>query len=372
MRENAMTGIIFSNMHDERLGALTSGRTFASVPFGGRYRLVDFTLSNMSNFGMEQIGIITKHNYRSLVNHIGSGRAWDMNRKHGGIRVISPYGRVEHGVYHDRLEALYGARDFLSAQSAKYVMLSDCNTVSNLDISDMLSQHIKNGADITMAYKRMPLREDERQSACTLILDDDGFMRNYFHNPAGNAEYDVDLKIWIMEKGLLEKLIDDGQSKGYTSFSRQVLRDHFDRLNIFGYEAKGFVYKIMSFEGYYKANMALLSGGLNELFCEKRPVCTKVYDDSPVIYGKNSEVTDSLVADGCEIYGKVKRSIIFRNVIVEEGAEITDSIIMPNSCICTGASLYSVVTDKDVTVRGGRMLSGDNDYPLYIKKGRTV
>ncbi len=373
MRENAMTGIVFSNMHDECLCDLTAGRTFASVPFGSRYRLVDFTLSNMANCGIDRIGVITKHNYRSLMEHIGSGKAWDLNRKNGGIRIISPYGQVQHGVYHDRLEALYGARDFLTRQNARYVVLSDCNTVVNLNLSAMLRQHLKSDADITIAVKRLTLRREEACHTMAFEIDKVGRITGVHYHPRRGGEYETDLNIWILSRELLLKIMDEGQSRGYRSLGADVLRENLENLRVMSYRVPGFVRKIMSFEGYFEANMALLQAEhRHDLFHPDHPIYTKIFDTPPTLYAESARAVDSLVADGCDIRGRVERCIVFRNVTVEEGAAVQDCILLPDSRICAGARMRFSVADREVTVRSGHGLSGDSNYPIYLKKGRIL
>ena len=176
-------GIIFANMHENVVPELTRQRTMGSVMFGARYRLIDFTLSNMANSGVDEVGIITKSNYQSLLDHLGSGREWDMARKNGGLHLLPPFSNLTSGMYRGRLEALYGISDFIKCSDADYVIMSDCDVVTSLDYNKVFDAHIKSGADITAVYSTANLDLEAAEHSNILGIDETGRVNNVLIDP---------------------------------------------------------------------------------------------------------------------------------------------------------------------------------------------
>ena len=372
MKKNTL-GIVFSNMHDETLGELTERRTTGSIPFGGRYRLIDFTLSNMVNSGISEVGIITKSNYQSLMDHLGSGRDWDLARKRGGLCILPPFGHSATGMYRGRLEAIVGIMSYIKHSNAQYVVMSDSDTVANIDFSDLLDQHMKTGADITLVYKRERLNNDYPKDTTVFSLDENNMVSDVLVNPFVDGEQNIYINIAVMSKELLEKLANEGMSRNNTSFVNFVLQGKSSSLKIMGYHFDKYSSEITSMKAYFKTSMELLNEDVRmQLFPKDRPVYTKVRDEVPVKYGLSSKVKNSLIADGCIIDGTVENSIIFRGVKIEKGAVVKNSIIMQSGIIGENSKLDYVVTDKDVIVNHERHLSGSQMYPVFISKGSRV
>ncbi len=372
MKKNTL-GIVFSNMHDETLGELTERRTTGSIPFGGRYRLIDFTLSNMVNSGISEVGIITKSNYQSLMDHLGSGRDWDLARKRGGLCILPPFGHSATGMYRGRLEAIVGIMSYIKYSNAQYVVMSDSDTVANIDFSDLLDQHMKTGADITLVYKRERLNNDYPKDTTVFSLDENNMVSDVLVNPFVDGEQNIYINIAVMSKELLERLANEGMSRNNTSFVNFVLQGKSSSLKIMGYHFDKYSSEITSMKAYFKTSMELLNEDVRmQLFPKDRPVYTKVRDEVPVKYGLSSKVKNSLIADGCIIDGTVENSIIFRGVKIEKGAVVKNSIIMQSGIIGENSKLDYVVTDKDVIVNHERHLSGSQMYPVFISKGSRV
>ncbi len=363
-------GIIYSNVYDDCLSELTSVRTMGSVPFAGRYRLIDFVLSGMVNGGIAKIGISTKANYQSLMDHLGSGKPWDLSRKRDGMTILPPFNLTgSGGVYKSRLEALSGMLQYISESGKDYVLLSDCNVVCNLDYEKIIDEHIKGGADITIAYKRgvAPKLSD------TMSFELDGEkITKVIVGGTGDAAVNYSLNIMVLSRVLLERLINDAMGQGYESFERDVIGKNVAALNIKGYKVEGYARTIDSLQSYYDISMGLLTGEYKDLFAKDLPVYTKVRDDMPAIYGVCSKASNSLVADGCIIKGTVENSILFRGAYVAEGAVVKNSIIMQDSYISQNAKINCAILDKQVVVKPGRELSGADSYPIYIGKNITV
>jgi len=367
-----MHGILFSNIHDNELKDLTINRTTASVPYGGRYRLVDFILSNLVNAGIFNVAIITKANYHSLMDHLETGKAWDLNRKNGGLSIFPPFAcNSLKSVYRGKLEALIGIRKFLENAKQEYIVLADCNVVCSLDIKEIINKHIESSADITIVYHNC-----KRISENDLVLKLDKNSCVYDISIAIKDGYEtsnIGLGIYIVKRDLLVKIVEDAYTHGNIDFEREYLQKNIDSIKICGYENKGYSVAINSIGEYYRANMALLNKVVRkELFYKNGNIYTKVKDTVPTKYGLNAVVKNSLIADGAIIEGTVENSIIFRGVKIAEGACVKNSIIMQSTIIEKNASLDYVITDKNVKITDGLILTGAESYPAVIAKDSVV
>ena len=367
MSESKVLGIVFSNMHDDRMGDLTMVRTMGSVPYGGRYRLVDFALSNMVNAGIRDVGMITKSNYHSLMDHVGSGREWDLARKIGGLTILPPYARAGAGMYRGNLDAISNIYAFLASSKAKYVLLCDCDVVANIDYNAMLAEHEESGAGISILCGRYDVAPHHGEDL-VLSIQEDGFLRDAFQSADARGEQDVYMNAAIFDRELLLRLAVDGVSHGKYSVG-EILQEQGRAHNVLCYKQEGWFYHMHNMVEYFEANMALLNASVREdLFRPERPILTKIRDEAPAKYGLSSNVKNSLVADGCIIEGTVENSIIFRGVKVGQGAVVKNSIVMQGSVIDDNAQLDYVILDKDVLIKDGRRLAGYLTYPVYVPK----
>jgi len=366
-------GIVFSNMHEHTVSELTANRCMGSIPVGGRYRLIDFALSSMVNSGMEKVGVITKSNYQSLMDHLGNGREWDLSRKNGGLVILPPFGSGESGMYRGRVEAFAGIMRYIKSTGCQYVLSADCDTMANIDYRRFRDAHIESGADITVMYKKMSILEGGGKDQCTFVTDDDGFVREMFINPEAPGAQNVYLNIMIADRELLEHAVSAAYSRSQFSFEKDVLQAGVGSYKIHAYEFDGYVARFNSMRSYYQANMAFLQPEVREaLFPMGRPIYTKVRDEAPVRYGLKNKVSNSMLADGCLIEGEVENSILFRGVTVSKGAKVKNCVLMQGTQVGEGSNLDYVITDKDVTVKDNRMIMGFETYPVYIAKGSAV
>ncbi len=362
-----IVGIVFSNAYDECISELTGIRTMGSVPFACRYRLIDFALSNMVNSGIEKVGVLTKSNYQSLMDHVGTGKPWDLSRKNDGLFILPPFSTNEAGGNADKLASLKGAMGFISRSKEEYVLLSDCNTLINLDIEALAEYHAEKKADITIVYKNG--KEPNLTDVIVLDMDADNKAEKISVSPVCDGDVNFSLNVIFMKKALLERLINEAISLNYKDFEADIIQRNAGKLNIYGYEATGYSAVIESMESYFKTNMELLNPeNCDDLFNAERPVYTKVRDDMPAIYGLGSDVKNSLIADGCIIEGTVENSILFRGVRVEKGAVVKNSIVMQDGFVAQNATLNCVVVDKSVVITPNKTLSGAENYPVYIGK----
>lgn len=365
-------GMIFANMHDQTVPELSADRSMGSIPFLGRYRLIDFCLSSMTNAGIQEVAVITKANYHSLMDHIGTGRPWDLSRKHQGLVVLPPYA-FHGGIYHGRIEALYNAFHYLRDSRADYVVMSDCNWVANFDFDDVIGKHIATGADFTMVCKRMQLNREIAKHSVIVKKDNNDriteiIMDNYF-----DGEALVSMNAVVVSRELLLKLVGEAMEHKLDLFERDILAAQKDTLKIMCYEHMGYSDLIYSLNSYYEAQMRLIDrDNMSNLFLRERPINTKVRDEAPVKYMHGSKVKNCLVADGCVIKGDVENSIIYRSVDIDEGSVIRNSIVMQDTVIGAGAKLDSVITDKNVNIAPNLSINGFGNSPLYIPKNSVL
>ena len=374
-------GLIFSNIHDASIPELTKPRTMASIPFGGRYRLIDFALSNMVNSNITTVGLITHNNYQSLLDHIGTGKDWDLARRSGGIRILPPFITTgTHGndvLYNTRLQALVGVKNFVENCGADHVIISDCNMICNIDFTEVLDNHIANNADITIITKlvnthelKFPLDKYIR----VVDYNDKGEIVDYIPYDNQSGELHINTNMMIIKRSYLLSLINEADVRGYDSFSRDIIIRNLGKHRFFAFEYDGYFNYIDSMQKYFFCNMKMLDPSKRNLVfhVKNRPVYTKVRNSAPTRYAETAKVTNSIIADGCVIEGVVENSILFRGVKVGKGTVIKNSILMQNTYTGDDVYLNCVVTDKNVTIKNGKMLSGHETLPFYIGKGTTV
>ena len=374
-------GLIFSNVHDASIPELTKPRKMASIPFGGRYRLIDFALSNMVNSDITTVGLITHNNYQSLLDHIGTGKDWDLARRSGGIRILPPFitsaTRGDDKLYKTRLEALIGVKDYVENCGADHVIISDCNMICNIDFSDALDNHIANNADVTIITKLVNTQELKFPlDKYIKIVDynENGEIVDYVAYDKQQGELHINTNMMIIKRSYLLDLIDEADSRGYDSFSRDVIIKNLGKHRFFAFEYDGYFNYIDSMQKYFFCSMKMLDTQKRRLVfhVKNRPVYTKVRNSAPTRYTENAKVTNSIIADGCVIDGVVENSILFRGVRVGKGTVVKNSILMQNTYTGDDIYLNCVVTDKDVTIKDGKMLSGHETLPFFIGKGTTV
>lgn len=368
-------GILFSDIHSRGVAELTHLRTVASVPFGGRYRLVDFPLSNMVNSGIYKIGVITKSNYHSLIDHIKSGKDWDLSRKNGGAILLPPYGiAASAGPYQSRLDALKRIKKFIESSTEDYVVMADCDVILNIDYNEVIKFHESSGADITCVYKDTEIEASHSKHSTVYKVSDSGRICDILLTPELSGTYSVAQNSWVMTRKMLLYLISEANTHGLEHFNKDILLANVGNMKIMGYHHSSYSAHISSLSGYVKYNMDMICKEKRDaLFAvPSRPVHTKVRDSAPTRYGNGAIVKNSLIADGCDINGYVENSILFEGVKIESGSRVTNCIVMQNTIIESSSSLSWIICDKNVIIKSGRTLSADKSYPLYITKGKMI
>jgi len=376
----AASGIIFSNIHDHNIPELTRFRTIASVPFGCRYRFIDFTLSNMVNSNIYNINVITHYNYHSLMDHIGSGKDWDLARRSGGIKILPPYitayANNINSLYQTRLEALKSVNYSISRITDEYVVMSDCDVICNVDLNDIISNHMKTGADMTIAVKTVDLTPEQAKINVLYESDPEGRITDILSYPTQfKGKADIGLNIVVIKTEYLQQIVLDAIAHNYVSLTRDVLARNMHHMNYRVYKFDGYFVSISSFADYYAHSMELLTNpaARDALFNVKnRPIYTKVRNSVPAYYSSTSDAKNSMIADGCHIEGTVENSILFRGVKIGRNATVKNCILMQDTIVGDGAFLNYVITDKNAVVRDNRMLAGADTQPFYITKGKMI
>ena len=366
-------GIIFAN--DGNISALTEKRTMASLPFGGRYRQVDFALSNLAAAGIRHVGIITRHNYQSLINHIGSGEEWGLELEEGGLEFLTPYAMSKTDTYRGKLESLHTAMDFLThGDEDEYVVMIDSAVLSNIDLNSVLDSHAASGKDITIVTKS-GIANGEKVLDLSLKLNAKGDIQDIAVDYAASADYEASMDIFVLSKKWLIHQVKEHIARNRYHMDRDLVLGLWQegQASINVYQFKGEVMFNESVEEYYRNTLSLTNKAIrHDLFHYNHPVFTKVRDRVPCYYGEDCQIDDCIVADGCILEGSAKNSVLFRQVTLGENAQIEDCIIMNDTVIGPGAKLKNVILDKNVTVTAGTELIGSPSNPVIVKRGETV
>ena len=365
-------GIIFSYETRSDLRELGEMRSAASVPFGGRYRAVDFALSNLVNAGVTDVGVVLHGRYQSMIDHLGSGKQWDLSRKRGGLKMLPPFNyRQNWGVlpFRGKIEALAEVRSYLDTIRQDYVALMDGDLVVNLPLQEIFAQHIESGADITTVCGNDSFETD---NGTYFELDKEGKVIDVLFNLNHPRGY-RGLEVYILSTKLLKDIVDECSGRDQFSWRRDVLLAGKDILNIRSYVWKGFAAQIRSVKEYYDRSMQLLDPEIRgELFCSDRPIIAKGADKASAYVSPSGQCVESLVAEGCRIEGTVENSILFPGVVVEEGAVVRNCVLFKETVVHKNAQLSYIITDKNVEILEDRTLMGHASYPLVISKGSTI
>ena len=372
-------GILFPNSYDSLVPDLVSERLMASIPFAIRYRLVDFILSSMANCGIDNISLIVRRNYHSLMDHLGSGREWDLTRKNGGLNLVPPFAEKTVSIYNGRVEALASILDFLKEQKEKYVVMADTNLAVNFDFNALIQAHMDSNADVTVAYREEPLpgdltgHRDIGKSLYYTLAIDNGRVTKMYMNSKEPGVQNFSMNIYIIDRELLIDQINTAYVRGQVFFERDILAPQIGRLNVHAFRYDGYVARISSMKSYFDENMKMLDdANVDALFSAGNPIYTKIRDDNPSRYINGSKAVNIMAADGCIIEGEVENSILFRGVKIGKGARVKNCVLMQDTVIEAGASVEYAVTDKNVTITKGKDIKGTDTFPVYVAKYQIV
>lgn len=364
-------GVIFANSYDNLVPELVAERTMASIPFAGRYRMIDFVLSNMANAGVDNVSVIVRKNYHSLMDHLGAGREWDLTRKRGGLNIVPPFAERSIKLYSGRVDALASVLNWLIDQKERYVILSDSNIAMNFDFNKLIEAHVKSGADVTMVYNRGEIPDGARTDNYTIRIDN-GRVAELLSNDYRPGVQNLSMNLYIIERESLIQLVRDASVRGLVYFERDILARNLNLLNIQAYEFDGYVARISDMKSYFDENMRLLQDGSMDALFGPAPIYTKIRDDNPTRYVAGSSVKNSLLADGCVIEGTVENCVLFRGCQVKKGAVVKNCVLMQDTVVETDCGVEYVVTDKNVHITAGKKLAGTDTFPVFVAKNHSV
>lgn len=362
-------GLILADDRRVNLGDLTSPRALAAVPFAGRYRIVDFMLSNLVNTGISTVGVTTFNKYKSLMDHLGTGSSWDLDRKHQGLSIIPPY--ITSDTYYGAND-LAGILNFFEYKKKKYVVVCGSSVIFNSDFKTLLENHAQSGADMTLLYAKESA--DFAGPETVLEFDRKNLLKSCLLEPTEKVKQRKSfLDVMVIERELLVHILSDSLSRGKTEIDLTSFIKLYEKYQIRGVEHKGFYLRINSLQNYFRSTMKMIDlKAQKSLYWGQKPIYTKVKDEAPSFYAAESRVVNGVISDGCIIEGAINKSLLFRGVTVSKGAEINNCVIFQNVVISEDCYLENCILDKYVHIRPGTKLIGKEDYPIVISKGAIV
>lgn len=376
MRNECMGLINLTKKGNPNISKLNYGRPIASTPIGGRYRVIDFALSNMVNSGITNIGIFAKEKYRSLTDHIDSGKDWDLSRKKGGLSIFSPENTESQNIYPYRKGDIYNILcniDYIKKSEEEYILVSPSYMVCNMDYTEALKYHKKSNNYITMIYKNVDNANNDFKGNLTLNLDEDSKVINMGSNIGAFNNANIYMEMYIMKRTDFIDAIYNLTNTGDYQYLEDFLIEAVKYKQVGAYKYDGYLKCIKSIQSYFEISKELLDINIaRELLYSERKILTKEKNESPTIYTEDANVENSFIASGCVIEGNVKNSIIFRKVHIKKGTNIENCIIMQNSLIGEECNLENVIFDKNINLAKGKELRGDENYPIVVEKNISI
>jgi len=365
-----MMGLINLDHEQHMFNELAYFRNGASLPFGGRYRMIDFALSNMVHSNVEEVAIFARSKYRSLLDHLGTGENWNLDRRNGGLFILPPDWHDPTDVSRGDLQFFHNNRDYFHRSKSSYILISGSQFITNTDYQAAFQCHLERNADVTLISANVENLEKEHEVYCRIEADKDNWV-NHITNDTKNPN--VFTGVYIINKDLLLQLVDQCIAYNHDRFFIHGIKENLSQLKVQMFQNEGYSAFINTIESYYRENMKLLSEeNYQELLYQPRFICTKVSDNPPVKYEHQASVNHSIIANGCVIDGDVDQSILFRGVSVKASAVIKNSIIMQRCTIEDGVYLENVILDKDVHVSAGQRIIGSKEKPYVVAKRQVI
>lgn len=371
---NEMMGIINLSVSSDKLKNLTEIRTIGSIPIGGRYRVIDFTLSNMVNSGISNIAICTQGKARSLYDHVGSGKYWDLDRKKDGLFYFHPEASsIDIVQKKGDIEIFNSMLSYIKKSKQPYVLLSRSFMICNIDFGGMLEYHKESGSDITIMYKRMNNNVRRFVDCDAINIDENDDIVSIGKNLGKKKYYNVSLEMYLMKREFLIDIIEESIHLGDVDFLKQSIFKQLGELKVKGFAFDGYVACINSIQNYYRTNMDMLMPEVQEeLFDANGLIYTKIKDEPSTYYADDSYTANAFISSGCIIEGVVENSILSRGVQVKKGAIVRNSVVMQNCVINETANINYMILDKNVSIGAKRVFNGDADHPFVIAKNSKI
>ena len=370
--ENCL-GIISMGDKHNNFGSLCKNRPVYMLPFGGRYRLIDFTISNMVNHGVKTVAVYTGDKIRSTMDHIGNGRPWDLNRRLNGLFLFPPIQNSDTLTRNGDISEFYSTEQFFNQAKEENILLVHPNYIGKVNLSEAFKHFKDSGADITLFYKSQIDPWGDFINCDKIHLDKDGGLLNIGINLATEREFNMFIGMGIFKKSVFLDIVKSSIEKGDTGYLKQAMLINKDKYKINSYEFKGHIENIRNLKSYYDANLILLDSKLSrELLFEGGTIFTKSKDEPSTLYTETSNVQNSLIANGCIIKGSVENSIIFRGVTVGEGSIVKNSILMQKSEVLDNAIVVNTIMDKYTSIGDGVRITGSSAIPYVVEKYQKI
>lgn len=365
-----MMGLINLDYEQDQFNELTYFRNGASVPFGGRYRLIDFALSNMVDSDIEEVAIFTRNKYRSLLDHLGTGENWNLDRREGGLFILPPDWNDPTDVSKGDLQFFHNNRDYFHRSKSSYILVSGSQFIANTDFKEAFQFHLDRKADVTLVSVKVDELLKDHAPYCRIEADGNQWVQQMTND---RKNHTVFTGVYIINKDVLLELVDQCIAYGKDNFFLHGIRGNISNLKVQTYYYEGYHAFVNSVEGFYRENMNLLSeDNYRDLFYQSKLIRTKVSDNAPVKYESQADVNNSIISNGCVVEGDVDHSVLFRGVSVKNGSIIKNSIIMQQCTIEEGAYLENVVLDKDVHITAGQRIIGSKEKPYVVAKRQVI
>ncbi|SES14306.1 glucose-1-phosphate adenylyltransferase subunit GlgD [Salisediminibacterium halotolerans] len=365
-----LMGLINIEHEHDFLEELTYFRCGAAAPFAGRYRLIDFTLSNMVNSGVDEVAVFTNHKYRSIMDHLSTGADWELARRHGGIFILPPDWNDPSDISKGDLRHFHNNRDYFHRSTAEHVVISGSQFLANMKYERAFERHLETDADVTCITVPVENVLPEHSPQLRINEDENGWVTGFSNDPENKNVFS---NVYIIKKDLLLKLVDQCIAYHKDHFFMDGIKDNLPDLAIQSFHYSGYAMFINSVESFYRNNMSLLEPDhFKSLFFKNHYVRTKTSNEPPVKYKEDASVSSSMLANGCVIEGEVQDSVLFRGVNVAKNATIKNSVIMQRCKVEEGAYLENVILDKDVHVSSGQKLIGSKEKPFIAAKRQRI
>ncbi|HPT76270.1 MAG TPA: glucose-1-phosphate adenylyltransferase subunit GlgD [Defluviitaleaceae bacterium] len=364
-------GIILAGGSSETLSDYPN-KSIAALPVGGSYRTIDFTMSNMTNSGVNKVAVITQYSSRSLLDHLSSAKWWDLGRKQGGLFVFTPYITNDNPFgYRGTADAMYRNISFLKRSNEPFVIIASGKHVYKIDFNDVLEYHQQKQADITVIYKEASYEKPSNYGV--MVLDENKRLIEFEEKPLEPQTNIISLGIYVIPRTLLIKLLEDVVAENRYDFVNDVIIRYRKKLKIYGYPFEGYWRCIRSIQSFFDINMDFLNKDVRDLFCKQYPyIATKVMDEPPAKFNIGSSTKNCIVGGGSILNGYVENAVLFRKVFTGSYSFIKNAIIMDGSYIGNNCYLEYVVLDKEVVVSDGRKLVGSKENPIFLEKGSVI
>lgn len=348
-------------------------RPISAFSFLGRYRLIDFPISNMSNSAVNHIKVMVKTNPRSLIEHLGTGRHYNINSKRGKLHILPSRNLDENDFYNNDINAYMYNMQAIEDVNLSYVILAPSHMVYRQDFSTLLDQHIESGADITMLYQNVDNAKESFINCDVLTLNKQKGLLSIDKNRGNSKTRTISLETYILSKELFISLVKKAANVSSLYWFRDIVNEECAELDIRGIAHRGYVACVTDFKSYFNANIDLLDfDKASDLFTTGWPIYTRTNDSCPTQYYCEAKVTNSMVSNGCVVDGEIESSVIGRGVVVKKGAVVKNSVILPGAIIGEDVHIENVVVDKKARIVRKKELYGLGEQPLYVKRNDKI